>query len=100
MPSMRPRAQSHGCAGCAEIVAILALIAATALIMAQVVAREIFVARACRGPTSSPATPGSAVIFLVVPMLLAHDEHVKVDMFLNMLPTRTTRASSGSRTNC
>ena len=31
---------------------------------------------------------GLTVIFMGVPTLLARDEHVKVDMFLNMMPAR------------
>jgi len=74
----------------AEAVAILALIAATALIMAQIVAREIFVAGLSWADELSRYA-GLTVIFMGVPALLARDEHVKVDMFLNMMRPRRRR---------
>ena len=69
-------------------VAIMALIAATSLIMLQIVAREIFVA-GISWADELARYAGLAVIFLGVPALLVRDEHVKVDMFLNMMPPRT-----------
>ena len=69
-------------------VAIMALIAATGLIMLQIVAREIFVA-GISWADELARYAGLAVIFLGVPALLVRDEHVKVDMFLNMMPPRT-----------
>jgi len=69
-------------------VAIVALIAATGLIMLQIVAREIFVA-GISWADELARYAGLAVIFLGVPALLVRDEHVKVDMFLNMMPPRT-----------
>src|SRR5688572_586541 len=74
----------------AEAVAIVALIAATALIMVQIVAREIFVA-GLSWADELARYAGLTVIFMGVPALLARDEHVKVDMFLNMMPARTRR---------
>ena len=74
----------------AEAVAIVALIAATALIMAQIVAREIFVTGLSWADELSRYA-GLTVIFMGVPALLARDEHVKVDMFLNMMPARPRR---------
>ena len=74
----------------AEAVAILALIAATALIMAQIVAREIFVAGLSWADELSRYA-GLTVIFMGVPALLARDEHVKVDMFLGMMRSRRRR---------
>ena len=74
----------------AEWVAIVALVAATTLIMAQIVAREIFVA-GLSWADELARYAGLAVIFMAVPPLLARDEHVKVDMFLNMMPPRTRR---------
>ncbi len=71
----------------AEWVAIVALIAATALIMTQIVAREIFVA-GLSWADELARYAGLTVIFMGVPTLLARDEHVKVDMFLNMMPAR------------
>ena len=70
----------------AEAIAIMALIAATALIMLQIVAREIFVA-GLSWADELARYAGLTVIFMGVPALLARDEHVKVDMFLNMMPT-------------
>jgi TRAP-type transport system small permease protein len=74
----------------AEWVAIIALIAATALIMTQIVAREIFVA-GLSWADELARYAGLTVIFMGVPTLLARDEHVKVDMFLNMMPARPRR---------
>jgi len=71
----------------AEAVAIVALIAATALIMLQIVAREVFVAGVSWADELARYA-GLTVIFMGVPALLARDEHVKVDMFLNMMRPR------------
>jgi len=68
----------------AEIVAIVALIAATGLIMLQIVAREVFVA-GISWADELARYAGLTVIFMAVPALLMRDEHVKVDMFLNMM---------------
>lgn len=74
----------------AEWVAIVALIAATALIMTQIVAREIFVA-GLSWADELARYAGLTVIFMGVPTLPVRDEHVKVDMFLNMMPARPRR---------
>ncbi len=71
----------------AEAVAIVALIAATALIMLQIVAREVFVAGVSWADELARYA-GLTVVFMGVPALLARDEHVKVDMFLNMMRPR------------
>ena len=74
----------------AEVIAIVALIAVTALIMAQIASREIFnVGLSWADELARYA--GLTVIFMGVPTLLARDEHVKVDMFLNMMPARRRR---------
>jgi TRAP-type C4-dicarboxylate transport system permease small subunit len=82
------RATIHWLCRMALWVAIVALIAATGLIMMQIVAREIFVA-GISWADELARYAGLAVIFLGVPALLVRDEHVKVDMFLNMMPERT-----------
>jgi TRAP-type C4-dicarboxylate transport system permease small subunit len=74
----------------AEWVAIVALIAATALIMAQIVAREVFVT-GLSWADELARYAGLTVIFMAVPALLARNEHVKVDMFLDMMPPRPRR---------
>jgi TRAP-type C4-dicarboxylate transport system permease small subunit len=74
----------------AETVAIMALIAATALIMLQIVAREVFVAGVSWADELARFA-GLTVIFMGVPALLARDEHVRVDMFINMTPERMRR---------
>jgi TRAP-type C4-dicarboxylate transport system permease small subunit len=71
----------------AEAIAIVALVAATALIMLQIVAREVFVAGVSWADELARYA-GLTVIFMGVPALLARDEHVKVDMFLNMMRPR------------
>jgi len=89
MPSPLARALATLCRY-AEIVAIWALVGITALILAQVVAREAFAAGL---PWADELARyfGLCVIFLVVPILLANDEHVKVDLFLNMMPSGARR---------
>jgi len=77
----------------AEAIAIVALIAATALIMLQIVAREVFVAGVSWADELARYA-GLTVIFMGVPALLARDEHVKVDMFLNMLRPRARHFDS------
>jgi TRAP-type C4-dicarboxylate transport system permease small subunit len=74
----------------AEWVAIVALIAATGLIMAQIVAREVFVT-GLSWADELARYAGLTVIFMAVPALLARNEHVKVDMFLEMMPPRPRR---------
>jgi len=77
----------------AEWIAIVALVAATALIMAQIVAREIFVT-GLSWADELARYAGLTVIFMAVPALLARDEHVRVDMFLNMMPARSRRLAN------
>jgi TRAP-type C4-dicarboxylate transport system permease small subunit len=74
----------------AELAAMAALVGITGLILVQVVAREAFAAGL---PWADELARyfGFCVIFLVVPILLANDEHVKVDFFLNMMPPRARR---------
>jgi TRAP-type transport system small permease protein len=74
----------------AETIAIAALIAITALIMVQIGAREIFNA-GLSWADELARYAGLIVIFMGVPALSARDEHVKVDMFLNMMPARPRR---------
>jgi TRAP-type transport system small permease protein len=85
------RATIHWLSQMALWVAVVALIAATGLIMLQIVAREIFVA-GISWADELARYAGLAVIFLGVPALLVRDEHVKVDMFLNMMPLRARRS--------
>ncbi len=74
----------------AESIAVALLFAVTTLIMIQVLARELFndgapwadeLARWC----------GLGLIFLTVPLLLLRDGHVRVDMFINLLPRAPRR---------
>ena len=74
----------------AESVAVLMLFAVTVLVTIQVLARELFndgapwadeLARWC----------GLGLIFLAVPLLLLRDGHVRVDMFVNLLPRAPRR---------
>ncbi len=68
----------------AEWIAILALMLVTGLIMLQIVAREAFVSGIAWADELSRYA-GLILIFLAVPMLLARNEHVRVDMFLLMM---------------
>ena len=77
----------------AEALAIVALIAVAALIMAQIVAREIFT-MGLSWADELARYAGLCVIFLAIPSLLVRDEHVRVDMFLNMMPPRLRGAVS------
>ena len=74
----------------AEAIAIAALIAVTALIMVQIGAREIFNA-GLSWADELARYAGLIVIFMGVPALSVRDEHVKVDMFLNMMPASPRR---------
>ena len=76
----------------AETVAALMLFAVTTLIMIQVFARELFndgapwadeLARWC----------GLGLIFLAIPLLLVNNGHVRVDMFVNLLPPLPKRVA-------
>lgn len=74
-----------------EWVAMVMLVAATTAIMVEVVARGFFDAGLpAVGELAKYA--GLGVIFLAVPLLLARDGHVKVDMFHRMAKGRTHRA--------
>jgi len=75
-----------------EWIAMALLIGATSLIMAEVIGRGLFnlglpwageLARYC----------GLGVIFLTVPLLLARGGHVRVDLFLNLLPGAPRRVA-------
>lgn len=93
-PSLSARALAALCRY-AEIVAMWAVVGITALILMQVVAREAFAAGL---PWADELARylGLCVIFLVVPILLANDEHVKVDLFLNMMPPGARRLVSAA----
>ena len=74
----------------AEWVAIIALIVITGLVMAQVVAREVFVT-GLSWADELARYAGLTVIFMAVPALLARGEHVQVDMFVDMMPIKARR---------
>jgi TRAP-type C4-dicarboxylate transport system permease small subunit len=88
-PSLPARALDALCRY-AEYVAMTALAGIIGLILLQVVAREGFAAGL---PWADELARylGFCVIFLVVPILLANDEHVRVDLFFNMLPAGARR---------
>jgi TRAP-type C4-dicarboxylate transport system permease small subunit len=74
-----------------EWLAMVMLVVATAAIMTEVVARGFFnLGLPAFGELAKYA--GLGVIFLAVPLLLARDGHVKVDMFHRMATGRTYRA--------
>lgn len=74
-----------------EWLAMLMLVVATTSIMTEVVARGVFqLGLPAVGELARYA--GLGVIFLTVPLLLARDNHVKVDMFHRMTRGRTYRA--------
>ncbi len=76
-----------------EALAMVMLVVATGAIMVEVVARGMFQAGLpAVGEVARYA--GLALIFLAVPLLLAHDSHVKVDMFHRMARGRAFRALS------
>ena len=71
-------------AGLCEWLAIAMLVAATTLIMVEVIARSLFdVGLPWAGELARYS--GLGVIFLTVPLLLARDGHVKVDLFFNLI---------------
>ena len=74
-----------------EQVSMLLVCVVTVLVVLQVVAREIFVAGLPWADEMS-RWAGLGVIFLVVPLIALHGAHVRVDMFLNLLPPRGRRA--------
>jgi TRAP-type transport system small permease protein len=63
-----------------EVVAMAMLVVATTAIMVEVLARGLF-ALGLPGAGEIARFAGLALIFLTVPLLLAHDAQVKVDMF-------------------
>jgi TRAP-type transport system small permease protein len=63
-----------------EVLAMLMLVVATTAIMVEVVARGVF-SVGLPGVGEVAKFAGLALIFLTVPLLLALDAHVKVDMF-------------------
>ena len=71
----------------AEFGAVLLLIAVTALITTQIIAREIFVAGA---PWADELARwcGLGLVFLASAPLLLRAEHVRVDIVLRLLPAR------------
>jgi TRAP-type transport system small permease protein len=77
-----------------ERVAMVLVALVTALVVLQVVAREIFVAGLSWADEAS-RWAGLGVIFLVVPLIALHGGHVRVDLFLNLLPKRARRVVQG-----
>jgi len=74
-----------------EWVAMAMLVGCTAAIMLEVFARGLFnLGLPSVGELARYA--GLALIFLTVPLLLAQDAHVKVDMFLQLAKGRSRRA--------
>jgi TRAP-type transport system small permease protein len=74
-----------------EWVAMALLVGCTAAIMLEVVARGVFdLGLPSAGELARYA--GLGLIFLTVPLLLAQDAHVKVDMFLRLARGRPRRA--------
>ena len=71
-------------AGLCEWLAMVLLVAATTLIMAEVFARGVLNI-GLPWADELARYSGLGVIFLTVPLLLARDGHVKVDMFFNLL---------------
>lgn len=76
----------------AETLAALCLFAVTTLIMIQVFARELFNDGAVWADELARWF-GLGLIFLAVPLLLVNNGHVRVDMFLNLLPRLPRRAA-------
>ncbi len=74
-----------------EWVAMALLVACTTAIMVEVVARGLF-NLGLPGAGELAKYAGLGLIFLTVPLLLAQDAHVKVDMFLNLTQGRARRA--------
>ncbi|MDQ4060584.1 MAG: TRAP transporter small permease [Pseudomonadota bacterium] len=73
-----------------EALSIAMLMAATVLIMIQIVAREVFNV-GIPWADELARYAGLGLIFLLVPLLLARNGHVRVDLFLNMLPRTPKR---------
>ena len=77
-----------------EAIAMVLVALVTLLVVAQVVAREIFVVGLAWADEAS-RWAGLGVIFLVVPLIALHGGHVRVDMFINLLPGRARRVVQG-----
>lgn len=76
-----------------EWLAIGLLVAATTLIMMEVFARGLF-SVGLPWADELARFSGLGVIFLTVPLLLARDGHVKVDMFFNLLKGAPRRVAA------
>ena len=74
-----------------EWAAMALLVGCTAAIMIEVLARGLF-DLGLPGAGELAKYAGLGLIFLTVPLLLAQDAHVKVDMFFNMTQGRPRRA--------
>ena len=77
-----------------EAIAMVLVALVTLLVVAQVVAREIFVVGLAWADEAS-RWAGLGVIFLVVPLIALHGGHVRVDMFINLLPEGARRVVQG-----
>ena len=77
-----------------EVIAMVLVAVVTVLVVMQVIAREIFVVGLAWADEAS-RWAGLGVIFLVVPLIALHGGHVRVDLFLNLLPARARRIVQG-----
>ena len=77
-----------------EWIAMVLVCVVTTLVVLQVIAREIFVVGLPWADEMS-RWAGLGVIFLVVPLIALHGAHVRVDMFLNLLPARGGGGGAG-----
>ena len=74
-----------------ERAAMLLLAVMTAFILVQVTARNVF-ALGLPWAEELARYAGLGVVYLVVPLLLLQDKHIKVDLLLNRLKGRAARA--------
>ena len=74
-----------------ERAAMLLLAVMTAFILVQVTARNVF-ALGLPWAEVLARYAGLGVVYLVVPLLLLQDKHIKVDLLLNRLKGRSARA--------
>ncbi len=74
-----------------EWAAMLLLVVMTAFILVQVTARNVF-ALGLPWAEELARYAGLGVVYLVVPLLLLQDKHIKVDLLLNRLKGRSARA--------
>jgi TRAP-type C4-dicarboxylate transport system permease small subunit len=74
-----------------EALAIAMVMAVTALVMVQVLGREVF-GDGVPWADELARWAGLGLVFLAIPLLLAHDGHVKVDLFVSWLPPAAQRA--------